>query len=64
MSNPAMYPSILHRKMRLLVLFSILAAACGFGAVPHAEPAEEYPCRNKETPVFVAHAELIADCVA
>ena len=50
--------------MRLLVLFSIHAAARGFGAVPHAEPAEEYPCRNKETPVFVAHAELIADCVA
>ena len=47
--------------MRLLALFSILTAARGFGAVPHAE---EYPCRNKETPVVVSHAEMIADCVA
>ena len=47
--------------LRASCLASILAAARGFGSTPHAV---ENACRNKETPVAVSHAEMIADCVA
>ena len=47
--------------LRASYLASILAAARGFGSTPHAV---ENACRNKETPVAVSHAEMIADCVA
>ena len=47
--------------LRASCLASILAAARGFGSPPHAV---ENACRNKETPVVVSHAEMIADCVA
>ena len=50
--------------MRFLALASLLAAANGFATVPHTEPAEEYPCRNKRTAVAKSHAKRIADCVA
>ena len=50
-----------YKMLRASCLASILAAARGFGSPPHAV---ENACRNKETPVAVSHAEMIADCVA
>ena len=46
-----------------LALAAFVAAVHGFGVTPHAA-ADEYACRNKHTPEFVAHAEMIADCVS
>ena len=46
-----------------LALAAFVAAVHGFGVTPHAA-ADEVACRNKETPVVVSHAEMIADCVS
>jgi hypothetical protein len=46
-----------------LTLAAFVAAVHGFGVTPHGA-ADEYACRNKETPVVVSHAEMITDCVS
>ena len=46
-----------------LALAAFVAAVHGFGVTPHGA-ADEYACRNKETPVVVSHAEMITDCVS
>ena len=43
-----------------LALAAFVAAVHGFGVTPHAA-ADEYACRNKETPEIVSHAQMIAE---
>ena len=47
-------------RFTCLALAAFVAAVRGFGVTPHAA-ADEYACRNKETPEIVSHAEMIAD---